>query len=126
MSINPPSQLPKADPHQRGTVSGASGTPPLPPCPVLPEHEARVQLLRVFMDDHGIGWADIGKELHMGRDAVYVQLVHNKTLRRDTREKLLDLGFPEETLPPERKKGSPCFPGRRPADNSSQPLASAG
>lgn len=114
----PPSQGRKVDPHQRH-VNGATPSPST--ASASPHRRAdspRVRRLCKFMLAHDIAWADVAEALStpdasMDRGAAYVKLVHNKTLDAATRDKLLDLGFPENTLQPQRKVRSPRFPGRK-------------
>lgn len=154
MTTTPPApcQPHKADPHHpcaaacaAPCVSAHAAAAPCPssglgqdsPAGAAPEStptDARLVRLRAFMDECDIAWVDIAEELGMSSDyraTVYSMLVNNKTLDRDTREKLLDLGFPEDTLPPERTqrilktKRNPRFPRRRAGASASQPSASA-
>jgi len=76
---------------------------------------ARCMRLRAFLQQHDIKTSDIaeqvepifGKYLH--RTRLHHLLYKNVYMENRLREKLLDLGFPEDTLPPARPVAR--FPG---------------
>lgn len=74
----------------------------------------RHRRLRNFMEAHDIKALDISEQLGLVNGKCLTrQAIHDMLFRRDRmvvaiRDKLIDLGFPENTLPPPK---GPRFPG---------------
>lgn len=76
----------------------------------------RQEKMRAFLKAHDIRLDDVGEQLAkvmperiFSRNKVYYMLYINKVMPRVCREHLINLGFPEDTLPP--PKSMPQFPG---------------
>ena len=82
---------------------------------------SRQDRMRAYLKAHGLSLPDVGEALadlsdsgRFDRHQVFALLYTNKSMKQPIRDRLLDLGFPEDTLPP--AKPLPCFPGRLAAD----------
>lgn len=78
---------------------------------------SRQDRMRAFLRAHGLSLSEVGEALAdlsdsgaLDRHQVFTLLYANKSMKQPIRDRLLDLGFPEDTLPPARPL--PCFPGR--------------
>ncbi|MDE7241466.1 hypothetical protein [Desulfovibrio sp.] len=99
-------------------------TPPATLSTSPDRHESapsRQDRMRAFLKNHGLSLPDVGEALadlsgsgRFDRHQVFALLYTNKSMKQPIRDRLLDLGFPEDTLPP--AKPLPCFPGRATAD----------
>ncbi|MBS6830835.1 MAG: hypothetical protein KH208_13425 [Desulfovibrio sp.] len=75
----------------------------------------RMARLRAFLKDHDIRYPDIAEQLKpiegkpLSLQRVHGMLCRNAYMEKTFRDRLLDLGFPEDVLPPEKPVAR--FPG---------------
>lgn len=75
----------------------------------------RMARLRAFLKDHDIRYPDIAEQLKpiegkpLSLQRVHGMLCRNAYMEKIFRDRLLDLGFPEDVLPPEKPVAR--FPG---------------
>lgn len=74
--------------------------------------DARIERLRCFMEAHDIRWQDIGEQLNISPQRACGLLRRQISIPAHFHEKLLNLGFPQNTIPEARpKQHIPRFPG---------------
>lgn len=89
--------------------------PPSKPTAASPRDRDRMARLRAFLKDHDIRYPDIAEQLKaiegkpLSLQRVHGMLCRNVYMEKAFRDRLLDLGFPEDVLPPERPVAR--FPG---------------
>lgn len=90
------------------------------------DKEVRLERLRRFMREHNITYRAIGDKLGISEPRVFAMLRQN-TYFQGYHDKLIELGFPTDTLPypvhAPKARRRPIFPGLQNKQSPLQPAA---